>query len=145
MLERMTTSHQTRTRRATLSIIGGLAAVAALSGCQLSYDAWAVTYEVSVTGAPDNGFTDLSFAEADGRNGPSVATDPEAVGATGSPASWSAEAIVTATHWAFVTATPAEGGTATCRVLIDGEREIETQTAPAGEPVTCAVQTPAFD
>jgi hypothetical protein len=120
------------------------AALVTLSGCASSFDAWAVTYEVSVTDTTDGNLTDIAYAEEERRNGPSKKTEQDSVESGGSPSTWSQEVIVSATQWAYVTATPAPDGIATCRILLDGDREIDTQTAEVGQPVTCSVPTPTF-
>lgn len=140
------TSHSTKCRRrALISIVAAIAAVATLPGCSASYEAWAVTYEVSVADTASTSLTGVAYVEAQGRNGPSETIKLGDATGKGSPASWSKEATVTATKLSSVTATPAPDGVATCRILLDGKREIDSQTAAPGEPVICSVSTPPFD
>lgn len=61
-----------------------------------------------------------------------------------SKAVWSTTAMVTATQDSQITATPGPGATASCRILLDGTREIASETAARGEAVTCAAATPEF-
>ncbi|WP_317230926.1 hypothetical protein [Clavibacter sp. MX14-G9D] len=124
----------------------------ALAGCSDIADdiadIYAITYEVSTTEAADGGLTDVAYAEASRRGRPSVVQDVGraslAAGRDAGEGLWSAEAYVTAEDWAFVQATPVDGEALTCRIFIDGRREIATATAAPGQPVTCQVPTPPF-
>lgn len=123
------------------------------SGCafvqQHVGDAWSVTYEVSVDQPTGAELTGVSFEGADER-GDSPSTHEVGGATTGTEqsggSSWEGETIVLAGGRAAVTATPSPGATATCRILLDGTREIATATsASPGEPAQCAIDTPAFD
>ncbi|MBF4586503.1 hypothetical protein [Curtobacterium sp. VKM Ac-2887] len=134
-------------------LAGGLALTA--TGCsfiqQQTGDAWAVTYQVQVDGPAGSELTDVRVEGAEKRgDAPEVhrlGTQETGTQKTGSQetGTWEHESIVLAEQRASVRATPARGATATCRILLDGKREIATETAAAGEPVTCSVDTPAFD
>lgn len=135
-------------------VVAGSVAVLA-TGCsfvqQQTGDAWSVTYEVSVDQPSGAALTDVRVEGAKKRgDAPEVhrlgtqetGTQETSTQKTGT---WVHESIVLAEQRASVRATPARGATATCRILLDGKREIATETAAAGEPVTCSVDTPAFD
>lgn len=111
-------------------------------------DIYAITYEVSTTDAATGVLTDVSYAEASHRGRPSIVQDVGRAslvpGDDAQDAVWSADAYVTAEDWAFVQATPEDGVALTCRILVDGTREIATSTAAPGQPVTCQVPTPPF-
>ena len=128
------------------------AASLALAGCSgitndLA-DIYAITYEVTTTGPADSGLTDVSYAEAAHRGRPSIVKEVgQAAFAPGDDSAssiWSVESVVTAEEWAFVQATPVDGEALTCRILVDGVKEIATSTAAPGQPVTCQVPTPPF-
>ncbi|TCL88617.1 hypothetical protein EDF31_101461 [Curtobacterium sp. PhB142] len=135
-------------------VVAGSVAVLA-TGCsfvqQQTGDAWSVTYEVSVDQPSGAALTDVRVEGAEKRgDAPEVhrlgtqetGTQETSTQKTGI---WEHESIVLAEQRASVRATPARGAAATCRILLDGKREIATETAAAGEPVTCSVDTPAFD
>ncbi|WP_263054923.1 hypothetical protein [Curtobacterium sp. RIT-PI-V] len=125
------------------------------TGCsfvqQQTGDAWSVTYEVSVDQPSGAALTDVRVEGAEKRgDAPEVhrlGTQETGTQKTGTQrtGTWEHESIVLAEQRASVRATPARGATATCRILLDGKREIATETAAAGQPVTCSVDTPAFD
>ncbi|PRA10251.1 hypothetical protein CQ010_14745 [Arthrobacter sp. MYb211] len=112
-------------------------------------DAWSVTYEVSVTGGTVNGIDDVKYLEAPTRGEVSSETAVGEVATTNDPAkkrsaTWQETVMVTAEEEAGVSAAPRVGATATCRVLLDGVKEIAAVTGEPGKPVECAVSTPAF-
>jgi hypothetical protein len=136
----------------TLTALALGALTLAVSGCagiadDLA-DIYAITYEVTTTGPAAGGIVDVSYAEAEHRGRPSIVTDVGAAamgpGDEAAMSTWSVEAVVTAEDWAFVQATPVDGEALTCRILVDGVREIASSTAAAGQPVTCQVPTPPF-
>ncbi|WP_420369240.1 hypothetical protein [Curtobacterium sp. L1-20] len=143
------TSHPVRLLAAT-----AVAASVALlgTGCafvqQQTGDAWAVTYEVTVDRPAGSPLSDVTVEGAERRgDAPEVqrlgTRDTRATHGQGSR--WEHESVVLAGQRASVSATPAPGATATCRVLLDGDREIATRTSPdPGAAVTCSVETPAF-
>jgi len=112
-------------------------------------DAWSVTYQVAVDRPQDVELTEVTVEGAEKRGASPEVTDlgsQTALASTGGEgALWDREVIVLAGEEALVSATPPSGSIATCRVLVDGTREIATATSAApGEPVTCKVVTPAF-
>lgn len=127
-----------------------------LAGCDAvdSYDkaisdAWAVTYEVEVSGG-DGALDAVSYLESEKRGDPGSWVEVENAmlvveGKDSSRSSWSVDSIITAQAEAAVKATPGEGSTATCRILLDGQKAIATQTGEPGEPVVCTAMTPAFE
>ena len=143
-----------RTRaRTTAAAASALSIVLLASGCafvqQHVGDAWSVTYEVSVDQPVGAELTGTRFDGADARGDEVTTQDVGPVRtatAQDGGSSWEAESIVLAQGQASVTATPAPGATATCRILLDGTREIATATsASPGAPVECTVDTPRFD
>ncbi|MBM7411497.1 hypothetical protein JOE38_001320 [Clavibacter michiganensis] len=138
-------------RRSGIALVAGAASLA-LAGCSGITDdladIYAITYEVTTTGPADSGLTDVSYAEASHRGRPSIvkevgqaslAPDDDSASSI-----WSVESVVTAEDWAFVQATPVDGEALTCRILVDGVKEIAASTAAAGQPVTCQVPTAPF-
>lgn len=113
-------------------------------------DAWSVTYQVVVDRPQDVELTEVAVEGAEKRGASPEVTDlgsqTALASSGGEGALWEREVIVLAGEDARVSATPPSGSIATCRVMIDGTREIATATSEApGEPVTCKVVTPAFD
>ncbi|ALD13418.1 hypothetical protein [Clavibacter capsici] len=124
----------------------------ALAGCSSVMDdvadIYAITYEVTTTGPAADGLTDVSYAEASHRGRPSIVKEVGqasfAPGDDSASSIWSIESVVTAEDWAFVQATPMDGEALTCRILVDGVKEIASSTAAPGQPVTCQVPTAPF-
>ncbi|WP_459301102.1 hypothetical protein [Arthrobacter sp. TMN-49] len=140
--------------RILATMIAGTLAVTAMSGCSFvekqTSDAWSVSYEVTVAGGELNSLGSVSYDEAPSRGEDSSTVEKGTVATTNlidapGKAQWSATALVTATKKSSVAATPGPGSTASCRILLDGTKEIATAAAPAGQPVTCASTTPAFE
>lgn len=130
-------------------VVAGSVAVLA-TGCsfvqQQTGDAWSVTYEVSVDQPSGAALTDVRVEGAEKRgDAPEVHRLGTQETGTQKTGTWEHDSIVLAEQRASVRATPPRGATATCRILLDGKREIATETAAAGQPVTCSVDTPAFD
>lgn len=129
------------------------AATLALAGCTSVMDdiadIYSITYEVTTTGPADGGLTGVSYAEASHRGRPSIVMDVGdasfSPGDDSASSIWSVESAVTAEDWAFVQATPVDGEALTCRILVDGVKEIASSTAAPGQPVTCQVPTAPFD
>ena len=136
--------------------ISVLAIAAGMTGCsavdeykRATSDAWAVTYELSVTGGESKELKDISFLDSEERGGESV----EVTGGLGMAQPdedkkdtyvFTVDAMITAEKDAGISATPAKDVTATCRVLLDGVKEIASETGKPGEAVNCSVTTPAF-
>ncbi len=134
------------------AVVLGIGSLGLLTGCSVVQqqigDAWSVTYEVQVDQPVGAGLTDVRAEGAEGRGGdPEVATlgDEQTDAAVDGGSRWTHEVVVLAEDHASVRATPAAGATATCRILLDGKREIAKETAGPGEPVTCEADTPEFD
>ncbi len=93
---------------------------------------------MTTTGPADSGLTDVSYAEASHRGRPSIVKEVGqaslAPGDDSASSVWSVESVVTAEDWAFVQATPVDGEALTCRILVDGVKEIATSTAAPGHP-----------
>lgn len=128
----------------------GLTGCGAVDGWnKATADAWAVTYEVTVSGENTDALSDVSYLDSPERGEDSAEVTEESVATTNdagtkNESSWTAESVITAEKDAAIAATPAEGSTATCRILLDGVKEIAAQTGKPGERVECAVTTPAF-
>ncbi|MHA6969110.1 hypothetical protein ACX5K5_15600 [Glutamicibacter bergerei] len=135
-----------------MAVIAGIS----LTGCgavesfnKQTADAWSVTYEVTVTGETINAVDQIVYLESPGRGEASAETTMETAATVNDAknadtATWRETTIVTAEDDAGVAATPRKGASATCRVLLDGEKEISTKTGAVGERVECRVKTPAF-
>ncbi|NQD42120.1 hypothetical protein [Glutamicibacter halophytocola] len=133
-----------------------LALAAGLAGCgavgswdKATSDAWAVTYEVTVAGGSGDSLKDVSYLEAEKRGEDSTEVTEDSVATTDdakkkASSIWSVESMVTAQKDASIAATPAQGGTATCRILLDGVKEIASETGAPGKRVQCEATTPAF-
>lgn len=143
----------TQRTRLSLTLVGALVAVLAMSGCgfvqKQTSNAWSVSYEVTVVGEELNRLDAVSYLEAPSRGEDSETVDAGTVATSNladdaSKAVWSTTAMVTATQDSQVTATPGPGTTASCRILLDGTREIASETAARGEAVTCTAATPEF-
>ncbi|OUE27419.1 hypothetical protein BFL36_02900 [Clavibacter michiganensis] len=147
----ITASPRRLAARSGIALAVGAASLA-LAGCSGITDdiadIYSITYEVTTTGPDDGGLTDVSYAEASHRGRPSivqeVGTASLAPGDDSASSIWSVESVVTAEDWAFVQATPVDGEALTCRILVDGVKEIASSTAAAGQPVTCQVPTAPF-
>jgi len=136
--------------------LGGAAMAMALgtAGCgavedfdKATSDSWAVTYEITVSGGDASKITDIKYLESEKRGEagteltlPSGETTLDAK----ENAVWSLGSIVTAQKDAAISAMPGKEATATCRILLDGVKEIAAETSAPGERVECAATTPAF-
>jgi hypothetical protein len=146
-----------RTRRRTVRTLAAAALAAgialAASGCafvqQQTGDAWAVTYEVHVDQPTGARLTDVQVEGAERRgDAPEVHElgDEQTTKIDGDGSQWEHGAIVLAEQRASVRVTPGPDATATCRILLDGDREIASATSSEpGATVACAEDTPAFD
>lgn len=139
----------------TSSLLGAaLLAGVALTGCSAmqdiknsAADAWKVTYEVSVDSSEPSTLTEVSYLDQASRTEKrttvpesSVQTTPRDTG----DSAWETDSLVIVGDQTKLSATPAAGQRATCRILLDGEREIATNTGEPGEKVTCEATAPAF-
>lgn len=119
----------------TVVLCGALAGVAACSNP--SGKSWAITYEV--TGQDNGTLSAVGYANSPSRYNDEV-KQQTVQGPVGVP--WKQDVVVTAGQKAAITATPSGGLTLTCRILLDGEKELARATAPApGQPVSCAKTT----
>lgn len=124
---------------------------ASLAGCSsLRQDAWALTYELMVPGTESAELTNVSYSEQEKRGEDpqtttlsSVTTGPLEGVADGT--GWEADAMLEVGLTASITATAPEGVPATCRILLDGTREVASNTGEPGGSVTCEVVTPEFE
>ncbi|AHH95215.1 hypothetical protein GCM10010174_55200 [Kutzneria viridogrisea] len=122
-----------------LTVTAALAAVAAVSACSNpTGKAWAITYEVTAEGTGT--LSNISYAETVNRYQNST-TKHELAGPLGLP--WKLDVVIGAGEQAEVTAKPSAGtGVLSCRILLDGTKELAKATAPAaGQPVTCTKKT----
>lgn len=142
-----------RRTRMPVTLVTALVGVLAMSGCSFvekqTSDAWSVSYEITVVGDELNRLDSVSYLDAPSRGEDSAAVAAGTVATSNvaddpSKAVWSTTALVTATQESSVTATPGPGTSASCRILLDETREIASETAPAGEAVTCTATTPEF-
>ncbi|MFZ7089270.1 hypothetical protein [Curtobacterium sp. RRHDQ10] len=147
-------------------VVSAAAALLLVAGCsqirQQTADAWSVTYEVTVDQPAGSALTHVRAEGAERRgDDPEVAElgsvttvgvgagdgkrNGNGVGDGGGDGSvWRHETLVLATDRSMVVATPPPGGTASCRILLDGKRVIDEEHADVGAPVTCSATTPAF-
>lgn len=143
-----------RNRRLTRVAGASLAAVLVAtmsSGCSFIHNqttpAWSVTYEVEVDQPAGASLTDVSVEGAETR-GDEPKNMPLAKQATSQPdgqgSTWKHEVIVLVKEHAAVRATPPAGAVATCRILLDGKREIAKSVSAAGKSVSCEARTPDF-
>lgn len=110
-------------------------------------DSWAVTYEISLSGAGTGQLSDITYLESEqrGEAGTQLTLPSGKATADGNGKQvWSVESIVTAQEDAAVSAVPDAGVAATCRILLDESRQIATSTSAPGERVDCTASTPAF-
>ncbi|MEU2793246.1 hypothetical protein [Streptomyces sp. NPDC007100] len=100
--------------------------------------AWSLTYEAaSTSGAP--GTAEVRYAHDVGMN-PGSERQVEKVDGTRLP--WHETTVVGGGKEAWVEVTPAGNGTASCRILLDGEREVASGRSPGpGKPAVCRVTT----
>ncbi|OKI00200.1 hypothetical protein A6A06_23875 [Streptomyces sp. CB02923] len=94
--------------------------------------AWSLTYEATSTGGPPH---------ADGvryRHTPGDGQSEERLGGTRLP--WRKSVTVGGGEEARVEVRPAGDGTASCRILLDGERQVAAGRSPGpGKPAVCRV------
>lgn len=148
----MSTSTRTTVRRSA-ALVAAPASLGLLTGCSVVHqqlgDAWAVTYEVTVDQPVGATLADVHVEGADGRGDAPREVDlgdRKTRKASDGGSRWTRELVVLAEDRASVRATPAAGATATCHILLDGGREIASDTSSApGEPVRCSATTPTFD
>ncbi|MCI2423565.1 hypothetical protein MOQ72_39780 [Saccharopolyspora sp. K220] len=120
--------------RIALGITVVLGALVSASACSNpTGKSWAITYEVSDQNGGE--LSEVSYANSPDRYADEV-TQHTLTGPIGVP--WKQDVVVTAGQKADVIATPTGNLTLTCRILLDGEKELASATAPGpGQPVTC--------
>ncbi|SFR05017.1 hypothetical protein SAMN04488564_102669 [Lentzea waywayandensis] len=96
---------------------------------------WAITYEVS--SQPAESLVDVTYTESPTRYRKET---PQNVSVS-KPLPWTFEVVINAGEKAQVTATPKGDQVLTCRILLDGVKELATATAPAGQKVSCEAVT----
>lgn len=97
--------------------------------------AWAITYEVSAQ--PAETLVDVTYTESPERHRKET---PRSVTIT-TPLPWQHVVVVNAGEKAQVTATPKGDQVLTCRIALDGIKELATATAKPGQKVTCEAVT----
>ncbi|MFD9697637.1 hypothetical protein [Lentzea sp. NPDC059081] len=123
---------------AVVAVVGGgtVVLVNSMGGWStLIGKAWAITYEVSAQPAETS--ADLSYAESPDRD---RYERPRTVTTT-NPVPWQVEVVINAGEKAQVTATPRGDQALTCRILLDGVKELTSATAGPGQQVGCEVVT----
>lgn len=117
-----------------LAVLGGgtVALVNHFGGwTTLTGKAWAITYEVS--SQPAETVVDVTYTESPTRYRKET---PQNVSIS-KPLPWTAEIVINAGEKAQVTATPKGDQVLTCRILLDGVKELATATAAPGQKVSC--------
>jgi hypothetical protein len=97
----------------------------------LTGKAWAITYEVSAQ--PAETLVEVTYAESATRyrkQTPQIVT-------TEKPLPWSFEVVINAGERAQVSATPKADQVLTCRILLDGVKELASATGKPGATVSC--------
>lgn len=125
---------------AVLAVVGGgtVALVNHLGGwTTLTGKAWAITYELSAE--PAQTLVDLTYAKSPDRNRKET---PQTVTAE-NPLPWTVEVIINAGEKAQVSATPKGDQVLSCRILLDGVKELASATGQPGQPVSCETVTAA--
>ena len=123
---------------AVLAVIGGGTAflVHEKGGWNtLTGKAWAITYQVK--SQPADTAVDVTYAENPDRYRKET---PQSV-TIGKPLPWQYEVVINAGEKAQVSATPKGDQVLTCRILLDGIKELATATAKPGQKVTCEAVT----
>ncbi|GHH28624.1 hypothetical protein [Lentzea cavernae] len=101
----------------------------------LTGKAWAITYEVKAQ--PAETAVDVTFLQSPSRyrkEAPQSAT-------VSTPLPWSFEVVIGAGEKARVSATPLGDQVLSCRILLDGVKELATATGKPGEEVGCETVT----
>jgi hypothetical protein len=121
-----------------LAVLGGgtVALVNHLGGWNtLVGKAWAITYEVKAE--PAETAVDVTFDRSPSRN--RKETPQSATIST--PLPWSSEVVVNAGEKARVSATPLGDQVLSCRILLDGVKELAAATGKPGQTVNCETVT----
>ncbi|MFK8847733.1 hypothetical protein [Streptomyces sp. Ac-502] len=95
---------------------------------------WALTYEATSTGGPPRA-AEVRYRHSEGGD-----QHEEETGGTRLP--WRETVVVDAGEEARLEVRPAGNGTASCRILLDGQRQVASGKSPGrGEPAVCRVTT----
>ncbi|KOT76804.1 hypothetical protein ADK70_38185 [Streptomyces rimosus subsp. pseudoverticillatus] len=127
---------------------GVLLTVTALTACGLmlygaiqlrdSGAAWSLTYEAASTGGPPRA-AKMRYLHDSGPHPGGERRETE-TGETRLP--WRKTVVVDGGEEALLEVTPAGNGTASCRILLDGERQVASGKSPGpGKPAVCRVTT----
>ncbi|MFD9355040.1 hypothetical protein [Streptomyces sp. NPDC060031] len=99
---------------------------------------WHLTYEAKAADGQTSQAREIFYGRNLDRYKSGVST--EQVGAV--PLPWTQEAVINVGEKARIEVRPQTGGVASCRILLDGIREVASGTSPApGEPAVCEVVT----
>ncbi|MEV6954412.1 hypothetical protein [Streptomyces sp. NPDC051183] len=99
---------------------------------------WSLTYEAKGADGKTSQAREIFYGRSPDRYKNGVST--EQVGPVALP--WTQETVINVGEKARVEVRPEKGGVATCRILLDGVREVASGTSPApGEPAVCEVVT----
>ncbi|MDH2389012.1 MULTISPECIES: MmpS family transport accessory protein [Streptomyces] len=142
---------RTRNTPMALGIVLAVAAVAGLAVAVLvgrpgftwlkelrGGNGWYLTYEASADGEGGPGTGEIAYTVSPDRF--EGALDTQRVSGASLP--WSGESVVNTGDVARVVITPQDGRTASCRIMLDGVREVASGISPApGEPAVCEVKT----
>jgi hypothetical protein len=123
---------------AVLAVIGGgtVFLVNQFGGWStLTGKAWAITYEVRAQ--PADTAVDLTYTESPDRYRKQT---PQTV-TVSKPLPWQFEVVINAGEKAKIEATPKGDQVLTCRILLDGIKELATATAKPGQKVNCETVT----
>ncbi|SDH53024.1 hypothetical protein SAMN05216553_12637 [Lentzea fradiae] len=101
----------------------------------LTGKAWAVTYEVS--SEPAQTAVDVTYTESADR----FRKEPSQTHSVSAPAPWTYDAVVNAGEKASVTATPKGDQVLSCRILLDGIKDLARKTGLPGREVRCETVT----
>lgn len=123
---------------------GVLLTVSAVTACGLmlfgaiqlrnAQASWSLTYEATSTGGPPRA-AEVRYRHSDGGD-----RREEKTGGTRLP--WRETVVVDAGEEAWLEVRPAGNGTASCRILLDGERQVASgKSAGPGKPAACRVVT----
>lgn len=138
-----------------LAIAAAGSIVLTASGCSaieglFRKDAWAVTYEITVSGNEPAELTDVTYSGQEKRREPvilyevgTVKTGP--IEGLSDQTGWTQEAMLDVENLASVSATAPDDLSASCRILLDNERVIASGTGEPGGTVLCEAVTPLFD
>lgn len=132
-----------------LALLGTTAVAAvALTGCSAGRtDVNTMMYKVSVDPVASTPEVSISYAHTPDpeKDVTPVIQVAEQVKVGGGPdaSSWSELGAIIAGETASVTVTPPEGASASCSILLDGQKQLASHKGAPGETVTCEATAPA--